>query len=172
MTTPSVPMMLLFTSSLTSHTSCREPAQTITIHKHDTSSGCASPDGAAWVYLCPGDFLQFEELFHQDLVDLHQDHVHPVSVDQRQVSVTLEHTEVSERRHADAAPFQEVREPHPLGLGGLGEDQREETETNLLVLLLTFTHLRARKQEVRTQSSYITSLLSVEQRQTEAASSF
>ena len=44
------------------------------------------------VYLCSGDVLQLEELLHQDLIDLHQDHVHPISVDQCQVSVTLLHT--------------------------------------------------------------------------------
>lgn len=55
-------------------------------------SQSVSGDSAVWVYLCPGDILQFEELFHQDLVDLHQNHVHSISVDQRQVSVTLEHT--------------------------------------------------------------------------------
>lgn len=43
------------------------------------------------VYLSSGDVLQLEELLHQDLVDLHQNHIHAVPVDQRQVSVTLPH---------------------------------------------------------------------------------
>lgn len=43
------------------------------------------------VYLSSRDVLQLEELLHQDLVDLHQDHIHAVPVDQRQVSVTLPH---------------------------------------------------------------------------------
>lgn len=30
---------------------------------------------------------------------------------------------------------------HPLGLGGLCEDQCEKTQTHFLMLLLTFTHL-------------------------------
>lgn len=42
-----------------------------------------------FAHLSSRDILQLEELLHQDLVDLHQDHIHTVSVDQRQVSVTL-----------------------------------------------------------------------------------
>lgn len=48
------------------------------------------------VYLSSRVVLQLEELLHQDLVDLHQDHVHAVPVDQRQVSVTLPHKGHSE----------------------------------------------------------------------------
>lgn len=161
MMTPSAPMMPLFTSSLTSHTSCTHnntlmpsrhdsrPSRTFTCRvpaphtpttikpslpdssptikeAHNTSTqcdrvkgsrrilACSSTTGhqglkialkgedtpvrhksgqrhlcAQLVYLCSGDILQFEELLHQDLVDLHQNHIHPISVDQRQVSVTL-----------------------------------------------------------------------------------
>ena len=41
-------------------------------------------------YLSAADVLQLEELLHENLVDFHQDHAHSVSVDQRQVSVTLD----------------------------------------------------------------------------------
>lgn len=98
------------------------------------------------MYLGSGDILQFEELLHQDLVDLHQNHIHPVSVDQGQVSVTLSGDK--QRCHGDVTVMSQVTNEaavsHPLGLGRLCEDQREETQTDLLMLLLTFTHLQDR----------------------------
>ena len=47
------------------------------------------------MYLRPGYVLQLQELLHEDLVDLHQDAVHPVSAEQGEVSVALHiHTQV------------------------------------------------------------------------------
>ena len=41
------------------------------------------------VDLCAAHVLQLEELLHEDLVDLDQDHVHAVPIHQGQVSVAL-----------------------------------------------------------------------------------
>lgn len=94
-------------------------------------------------HLCSRNIQQFEKLLHQNLVDLHQNHIHPIPVDQRQVSVTLQtntHNDVTAMSHITT----KAAVSHPLGLRGLYEDQREETKTHFLVLLLTFTHLQER----------------------------
>lgn len=41
------------------------------------------------VDLCAAHVLQLEELLHEDLVDLDQDHVHAVPIHQGEVSVAL-----------------------------------------------------------------------------------
>lgn len=90
------------------------------IHQHQTSSWGGVWGRAEWLYLCPGDVLQLEELFHQDLVDLHQNHVHSVSVDQRQVSVTLEHPHThTHTRHSAVTlvSHPDLEEASPSGPG-------------------------------------------------------